>query len=153
MSEATFRPARREECESLTGLVMRSKGHWGYSEEFLEACRSDLTITPEYLERYPTVVLDAEGTVSGLYSFMADREPVELDLLYVDPSAIGKGYGQLLWRHLLQTAREQGHERFLIHSDPHAESFYRKMGAVRVGEVESSVFPGRKLPLLQVTVD
>ena len=36
-----------------------------------------------------------------------------------------------------------------IQSDPYAEGFYLAMGAVRVGELESTVTPGRMLPLLR----
>jgi hypothetical protein len=37
-----------------------------------------------------------------------------------------------------------------IDADPHAEGFYRAMGAVRVGETPSSSIPGRMLPLMTV---
>jgi hypothetical protein len=37
-----------------------------------------------------------------------------------------------------------------IQSEPNAEGFYVKMGARRIGSVESSVMKGRLLPLMEV---
>lgn len=51
---------------------------------------------------------------------------------------------------MLATAAELRLPRIRIHSDPHAEAFYVKMGAVRIGEIESTVFPDRKLPLMEL---
>jgi hypothetical protein len=49
---------------------------------------------------------------------------------------------------MIKTAQELQMKKVFIHSDPHAEGFYMAMEAKRVGEVISSVFPNRKLPLL-----
>ena len=35
------RPARPDEAEALTALVLRSKAHWGYDEAFTAACRDE----------------------------------------------------------------------------------------------------------------
>jgi hypothetical protein len=40
----SLRPARPEEATLLTGLCLRSKAVWGYSDEFMRACRSKLTL-------------------------------------------------------------------------------------------------------------
>ena len=37
----TIRNARPQEAEWLSELAVRSKGYWGYSPEFLEACLAD----------------------------------------------------------------------------------------------------------------
>ncbi|MHB1596277.1 MAG: hypothetical protein ACYCU3_19125 [Streptosporangiaceae bacterium] len=42
MSVVAFRPARPDEVGLLGDLALRSKGHWGYDREFLDACRSEL---------------------------------------------------------------------------------------------------------------
>ncbi|MDG0874242.1 hypothetical protein L5D93_18090 [Paenibacillus thiaminolyticus] len=33
-----------------------------------------------------------------------------------------------------------------------AENFYLRMGARRIGDIESTVFPGRKLKLLEIEI-
>jgi N-acetylglutamate synthase-like GNAT family acetyltransferase len=65
---------------------------------------------------------------------------------------IGKGVGKQLWIHMIKTARELQIQKVFIHSDPHDEGFYKAMGAERIGEVNSSVFPNRKLPLLEFQI-
>ena len=37
-----------------------------------------------------------------------------------------------------------------IHSDPFAEGFYLRNGAIRIGETPSGSIPGRLLPLLRL---
>jgi hypothetical protein len=40
----------------------------------------------------------------------------------------------------------------LILSDPFAEAFYARLGAVRIGEGPSDAIPGRLLPLLEYAI-
>jgi GNAT superfamily N-acetyltransferase len=77
----------------------------------------------------------------------------KLQALFVDPSYIGKGVGRLLWKDLLQKAKRLNIEAFTIDSDPYAEAFYVKMGAKRIGEIQSTVFPNRYIPLMSATVN
>lgn len=44
-----IRPARDTELDALTALVLRSKAHWGYSDEFMRACAAELTVSPALL--------------------------------------------------------------------------------------------------------
>ena len=43
MADLLFRIARADEHEEMSSLALRSKSHWGYSAEFLQACRAELT--------------------------------------------------------------------------------------------------------------
>jgi len=150
------RAARPAEALELSDLALRSKAHWGYAEVFLEACRAELTIGRDDIEREVVAVLEDDRTVLGLYVLRAkgdggDDSPSsgELDFFYLDPASIGAGHGRRLWRHMVASARHRGYQHVYIHSDPHAEGFYRAMGAHRVGEVESGSIEGRLLPLLR----
>jgi hypothetical protein len=40
MSTLHLRAGRRDEARLLSDLVLRSKGHWGYDQTFLDACRT-----------------------------------------------------------------------------------------------------------------
>jgi hypothetical protein len=40
----------------------------------------------------------------------------------------------------------------IVQSDPHAEGFYRAMGAMRIGTQASTVIPGLALPLLGLSL-
>ena len=41
-----IRPARAEECESLSELARRSKAVWGYDAAFMAACHEELAVQP-----------------------------------------------------------------------------------------------------------
>jgi GNAT superfamily N-acetyltransferase len=71
---------------------------------------------------------------------------VELTDLFIEPGAMGQGWGRALWDHAVATARAEGYVEMVWESDPFAEGFYLRMGATRFGVVESSVLPGRVLP-------
>jgi GNAT superfamily N-acetyltransferase len=147
--EAKIRAAALEEHAQLTELALRSKSHWGYDPEFLSDCRASLTLTPQYVATHPVYVLEEENCIVGFYSLIeTTNEVVDLEHLFIEPSAIGKGYGKQLWQHLVTTARRLGYRLMTIEADPFAEPFYRRMGAAQVGEVPSEVRTGRMLPLL-----
>ncbi|MEU7062271.1 GNAT family N-acetyltransferase [Streptomyces sp. NPDC046161] len=128
-----LRAARADEAGALTALVLRSKAHWGYDARFLEACAPELTLKPhEVTARRVVVAEDGRGAVVGLASLEPEGEGVRarLGLLFVEPAAIGRGVGRLLYRDVLRRAVGLGVRRLLIDADPHAAGFYRAMGAV-----------------------
>ncbi|MEU8437712.1 GNAT family N-acetyltransferase [Streptomyces sp. NPDC029216] len=134
---AKARPARPGEAAALTALVMRSKAHWGYGEEFLAACAPQLRVGEgELTARRIVVAENARGEVLGLASLedAADHgaagPQARLGLLFVEPSAIGRGLGRLLYLDAVRRAAGLGFRRLLIDADPHAAGFYRAMGAV-----------------------
>lgn len=144
------RRALPQEAPLLGELALRSKGHWGYDADFLETCRDDLALSPEEVESSLVYVsLNSGGGLTGFYRLVPqDAGLAELDSLFVEPAAIGQGVGRRLWEHAVEVARSLGLAAFEFQSDPHAEGFYVAMGAQRCGESESTVTPGRMLPLM-----
>ncbi|MER6449251.1 GNAT family N-acetyltransferase [Streptomyces venezuelae] len=128
------RAARPDEAEALTGLVMRSKAHWGYDPAFLDACAPDLRIrSGDVTARRVAVAENGRGEVLGIASLEGTPPLAALGLLFVEPSAIGQGVGRVLYRDVLRRAVDLGVRRLVIDSDPHAAGFYRAMGAVATG--------------------
>jgi N-acetylglutamate synthase-like GNAT family acetyltransferase len=147
---STVRRAEAREAGFLTELALRSKAHWGYDPEFIRACRADLTVDPDLVAADQVYMVEDEGRVVGYYSLeRRTDDEVELVHLFVEPAVIGKGFGKLLWRHAVDTARRMGFQEVVLSSDPYAEDFYKAMGARRVGEIASPVSEDRKLPLLR----
>jgi GNAT superfamily N-acetyltransferase len=139
-----LRPARADEAGLLSELALESKGYWGYSAEFLAACRDELTVTPGHR----AVVAERDGRVVGFYALTGEPPELDLAMMFVAPAEIGTGVGRALWAHAVDAAARSGAERVTIDAEPHAEAFYLAMGAVRVGEVASGSIPGRTLPRL-----
>lgn len=136
----------------LSALALRSKGCWGYDADFLEACRQELTITPDRLPReVMTVATDGPGGTTLGYSAMAPGRPTaELTDLFVEPVAIGSGVGARLLARAGDDARAAGARSLRIEADPFAAAWYRRRGARDVGTVPSGSIPGRILPLLEI---
>ncbi|MFD9301411.1 GNAT family N-acetyltransferase [Streptomyces sp. NPDC060048] len=143
---AKLRPALPAEARRLSELVMRSKGHWGYDAEFLAACAPELQIVAgDEVRRRIVVAEDGSGAhgagrgdgrgapVLGLASLDGEPPLGRLGLLFVEPAAIGRGVGRLLYRDVLRRAADLGFRRLSIDSDPHAAGFYRAQGAAYAG--------------------
>jgi GNAT superfamily N-acetyltransferase len=148
MPTVHLRPARDPEAGLLSELALRSKGHWGYDQAFLDACREELTLTPAAVRAKRAVVAERGDQVVGFYTLAGEPPDASLDHLFVEPGEIGTGVGRALWAHATAAAQALGFTRMEIEADPQAEAFYLAMGARRRGAVPSGSIPGRSLPLL-----
>lgn len=133
----------------LTALTRRSKGHWGYPQAMLDRMAEMLSISSATIRDGHVVVAERDGVVAGYYQITGELPHGELADLFLEPDAIGTGLGRTLWDHAVASARSAGFHTLTLESDPHAEGFYLRMGAERIGERE--VAPGRTLPVLRVT--
>lgn len=147
-----IRAAQPEEAGALSELALRSKAHWGYSEEFMTACRNELTYTPEQVAAGGFHVLEDGGEVRGFYALTKiSPTALELEAMFVEPDCIGRGYGRALMEHALEQASHTEHiERLVIQSDPNAAQFYERAGARKIGERASGSIEGRLLPLYDI---
>jgi GNAT superfamily N-acetyltransferase len=151
MSEITIRPARPDEAGALSALCLRSKAHWGYGDEFMARSRDSLTISPAFIATGRVFVAQADdGRLLGVASVapLAEKGAYDLVHLFVEPSAMIKGVGKLLFEAATNKARADGARRLVIQSDPHAAGFYRRLGARDAGEAPSESIPDRMLPML-----
>lgn len=151
-----IRPATQQDLSAVSSLAMRSKAHWGYSPEFMAACKDELTYTETELNKESTHFYCAErdGKLEGFYlvSLLAAETP-ELHAMFIEPASIGSGTGKVLMTHALTLVRRNGHHKLRTQADPYAEPFYTHMGAATIGQRESESIPGRYLPLMEFTLD
>ena len=145
VANVTLRPARPDEAAALTELVMRSKAHWGYSDEFMESCRQELTIHADAMVASRVTVAEDDARVVAVATLEGQPPQGELGSLFVDPDMIGRGVGRRLLQHMLETARGVGFRTVVLDADPNAEPFYEAMGFARTAVVPSGSIPGRTL--------
>lgn len=147
-----IRRAEPAESEALSELAFRSKAHWGYSDEFMAACRDELTLTPEQIASGDVWVAEDPAALEGFYATRkVSPDTQELDALFVAPDRIGTGIGRALMQHALErfgAAPELN--RLVIQADPNAAPFYEAAGAVLIGQEPSDSIPGRMLPLYEI---
>ena len=147
-----IRAAAPAESRFLSDLALRSKAHWGYSRDFLEACRGPLTVTEAFVRECAVFVLEHDRRIAGFYGLLKQGQDVALEFLFVEPDVIGNGIGRQLWQHAVATALRLRARYLLVDADPNAEQFYVEMGAERIGDVQSGVDPSRRLPLLRYPI-
>lgn len=153
-SNGSIRPATPQEAELLSRLAYRSKLYWGYSPQFMQACRQELTLSPDDIRRHATFVITTGRRVTAFYALEHQSpEFVELAYLFVDPSSIRKGQGRALMAHAVQEARKRAYRTMVIQGDPNAEAFYRAVGAVRAGTKPSASIPDRQLPVFHLKLE
>lgn len=146
-AERAIRRAVPADAARLTQVAHAAKAHWGYAASLIALWADDLTLTPERIAAEPVFCVEEDGRIVGLHALAPDGG--ELEHLWVDPPAMGRGLGAALFRHAVATSRALGAALLRIASDPQAEGFYLRMGAERIGEVPSTP-AGRTLPLLVV---
>lgn len=137
----------------LSALAFQSKAHWGYSAEFMSACRAELCVSEEDLESKTSTYVVAEiiGKSVGYYGLeQFDSSGWELKALFVSPAHIGTGIGRLLMEHAKSTVIKKGGQNIVIQGDPNAAQFYLNAGGQLSGERESESIPGRYLPLFTI---
>lgn len=129
-----FRRARSDEAALLTAIALAGKQYWGYPTEWMEAWRHDLTVFPAYLEDQPVAVAEVAGEMVGFVGLSMAANGRHLEHLWLRPAQIGRGLGRALFEEGVRLARAAGETELRIKSDPNAEPFYLKMGAVRTGQ-------------------
>ena len=146
-----IRDANSGEAQALTALCVRSKAYWGYDAQFMKMSAVTLTVgEPDIAAGRVLVAVDDGDVVIGVTTVLPEGETSDLDVLFVDPPAIGEGAGRLLFDATVTLARQQGAQRMTILADPHAASFYERMGARFLRNAPSDAIPGRTLPFYEV---
>jgi GNAT superfamily N-acetyltransferase len=121
---------------------------WVYDNDFMEACRRELSIEPSDSRSTSIAVAEQEGMLVGVAQIKVLGSEADLLKLFVEPTVPGSGIGRALFTWATDLAISQGADRLSIEADPAAAPFYRRMGAHDVGLAPSGSIPGRMLPKL-----
>lgn len=144
-----IRRALAADSQLLSDLAYHSEAYWGYDLDYMEKFRSFYQVTGEFINNSETYVLENQNRTVGFYGLLGDDKENSLEYFFIESKSIGKGYGKLLWKHLIDfTCKNLGIDEFLIITSPQAKDFYIKLGAVSLGEVESLLKKGRMIPQL-----
>lgn len=139
-------------ADELTQIALASKAYWGYSAEFMDSCKNELTVTSSKITEptFTYFVAIHQNKIAGFYALENLSEMrLELEALFVLPDLIGQGIGKKLFHHAMLQAKNNGISEVEIQGDPNAEAFYLGMGARLSGHKESLSIPDRLLPLFK----
>jgi len=80
-------------------------------------------------------------------------DKAELEHMWVQPVYIGTGIGKDLFLDAMERAATMNVSEVELSADPNAAGFYERMGATRIGELDSEVDgKPRKLPRMKVDI-
>jgi N-acetylglutamate synthase-like GNAT family acetyltransferase len=138
-----IRRATADDADALSDLAHRAKAHWGYPATWMREWDAQLTIIPGYLEMHDVWVSEENGAIVGMCALEDRKDHWNMEHVWVDPAAHGRGVGRALVMHALEEARRQHAGVVELLSDPYASGFYERLGARRAGEVPAPM-PGAK---------
>jgi N-acetylglutamate synthase-like GNAT family acetyltransferase len=148
-----IRKASTENSDTLTQIAHDAKRHWGYPEHWIKHWESDLTITPEFIENNQVYVAEVDGEIRGFYALCVIDDKAELEHMWVQTAYIGTGIGKDLFLDAMERAAKMNVSEVELSADPNAAGFYERMGATRIGDVDSEIDgKPRKLPRMKVDV-
>ena len=155
-----IRRAIPEEASTLTTIALEAKRYWGYPEHWIKHWESDLTISADFIRDHHVYVVEVDGEVRGFYALCVSGDAertaesvrkAELEHLWVTPDLIGTGIGKELFLDAMEKAAALAVRDVEISADPNAAGFYKRMGAMQIGEVDSQIDgKTRKLPRLKI---
>lgn len=130
-----------------------SKKYWGYDNDFMNKFMDIFQLTKNYLETNHAWLLYENKKLIGFYSLsITPDNQLELDNFFIAPDYIGKGFGKILWDHVIDTARYLEKSEFILWSDPGADGFYEKMGCIKIGTKKSPMMPNRNPSIFKCLV-
>jgi len=153
-TQLSVRRAVNTDVQVITDMVMRAKQSNGYDAAFMEACRSELTVTPDDLSVGEHWIGEDEAIVAYIsWQVYRDTDCAEVGSLFIDPKWQGQGLGCRLWQKVKLQAQTLGLKHIRLDADPAAVPFYRAMGMTVIAQVPSGSIPGRLLPRMQLTLN
>ena len=95
-----------------------------------------------------------DEAIGGCSALVVGGTIAELEHMWIYPEQMGKGVGRALFAHTTRRAAELGLSELELSADPHAEPFYERMGARRVGDIPADMFgQSRVLPRMRVVLE
>ncbi|WP_369311115.1 GNAT family N-acetyltransferase [Providencia rettgeri] len=146
--------AHSSEAKELTAIALESKQYWGYSDDFIEMCRDELTLKEaDFINSLIFVAKNNERCCGFIQLRLnGNTGQGELEKLFVAPSFIGQGIGKTLYDLAIEHARKMNLKELLLDADPNAERFYKKMGAITMYNTPSESIPERLIPKMKITL-
>ncbi len=148
-----IRTASAGESARLTEIALNAKRHWGYPEHWIKHWEADLTISPDFIDNNHVYVAEEDGKIRGFYALCVANEKAELEHLWVSPEYIGTGIGKELFLDAMERAAQMNLSAVELSADPNAAGFYERMGAEKIGELDSSMDgQPRTIPRMKIDI-
>jgi predicted N-acetyltransferase YhbS len=146
------RPADAADLWAINTVISAAKRTWNYDPGYLAAALPLLSVDESYLAKNTGFAASGPDGVVGFAAIELVGDGVALlGHLWVAPVVQHRGIGTLLFRRSIAEAARSSSVLRII-SDPPAEPFYLRQGAIRVGEKPSRVPGGPIFPVLELSL-
>ncbi len=81
----------------------------------------------------------------GFASWLVKDDVIELEDLFVDPKWMRRGIGWELVLDAVDIAKERGFDRLAVTANPHALTFYERVGFTGDQMVKTEFYPGQRM--------
>ena len=142
------RTASAEDLPALREVFRRSSlSNPGDAEALL--AHPEVFVLPDtwVLAGRTRVAVSPDGSVVGFATTTGSGPTRELEDLFVEPDHQGTGIGARLVADAADLARRDGAHRLEVTGNPHASTFYARVGFESDGEVATELGPGIRMHL------
>jgi len=142
----TLRLARPDERAALTALQRQASLMWEEDRDALLAEPDAIDLPADQIAEGHVFVWEEAGAVLGFAVVLPrDDGAAELDGLFVEPDAWGRGIGRKLVDHAMDMARDEGCISLNVVANKRALGFYLACGFEALGEVQTRFSPGVRM--------
>ncbi|WP_343712116.1 GNAT family N-acetyltransferase [Inquilinus sp.] len=139
-----IRTARPEDRDVLGALKLRASLAWGDHVETLRALPEAREVPSEHLPAI--LVAELDGTITGFATVLPrDDGAADLEDLFVDPAAWGRGIGRRLLAEAEARAARLGADALHVVAGDRARPFYERCGFRITGPVMTDLEPASAL--------
>lgn len=144
----TIRYGKIAEGATLVELQRRASLQWESDRAALLAHPEVIQLPASQLEEQRVRVAEIAGRLAG-FSVVIPTTAIcwELDGLFVEPELWGRGVGRALMTDAVQLARDQNVRVIEVTANVNAKSFYKKLGFIRSGDIQTSFGPAIRMHL------
>jgi len=145
----TYKEATAADIPLLVKTAFDSKKYWGYPDEWMEMWRSQFDVTEGFIQENIVIKAFFENQFVGFFVLVDLGKKVwDLDAFWIVASEIGKGFGRLIFAHMMELVKKEDVKKLEVVADPNANGFYEKMGGKWVRKFPSMP-EGRELDVYE----
>ena len=125
--------------KELRNMAHFSEAYWGYEQSFMDVFDKIFNITDDFI-RNNTVYMGMDNNrIVCFWGAICKGNRCELEYFYVSTKEINKGLGKVMWENFISWCYLNKIKEISFVTSEEAIGFYKKMGAILVDKVASSI--------------
>lgn len=138
-----IRKANSNEADLLNRIAYESEAIWGEDAQYMALFSQTYKVTEDMIKEDYVYIMENEGVVIGFFAVLTRTHIPELELFYIEKSFIGKGYGTILWKYMIELCKENKISKIELVGSKDVVNFYIKCGAREIEKIKSTLKSGR----------